>query len=148
MKYIFTLLVTLSTLTFSLTTHAQNYGQDFEIIDVKSAGDLLENPSEYVDQAIVVRGNLAKVCQKAGCWANITSDGENTLFVKFGDHDFTIPLDATGAVVVHGKLIKKETSVKEQRHLAKDAGMSKKEIRKIKEPKIEYWFMADGLKKS
>lgn len=132
---------------FSLQLSAQEmlYGEEFETTNIETVNSLIEQPEEYLDKEITVRGNIAKVCQKAGCWVTITTDNDNTLFVKFGDHDFTVPLTITGPVIAHGKLVKRVTTVKELKHLAKDAGKSKKEIRKIKKPKTEYWFMADGV---
>ena len=44
-----------------------------------------------------------------------------------------------------GKTFKKTTSVAELKHLAEDAGKTKKEIKKIKAPKEEIRFEADGV---
>ncbi len=137
--------------TLAMTAKAQSdtksYGEEFVIVDVQSVRLLIENPEEHLNEDLVIRGTLTAVCQKAGCWARIGGE-KGDLFMKFGDHDFTIPTDMAGApVVARGTLIKKETSVEELKHLAEDAGKSKREIRKIKSPKIEYWFMATGLEK-
>ncbi len=131
----------------SQTTLAQSYGIEFDIKDVEPVTVVLSSPDTYLEKPMILEGELTGVCQKAGCWARIGENptSENALFVKFGDHDFTIPVDMEGSVVVHGKLIKRETSIQQLKHLAKDAGKRRKEIRKIKSPKIEYWFMADGL---
>lgn len=48
-------------------------------------------------------------------------------------------------VVIEGEASVKETSVKQLRHYAEDAGKSKEEIKKITEPKKEVIFMAAGV---
>ena len=58
-----------------------------------------------------------------------------------------MPLDIVGkTVVVEGKAELKETSVAMQKHYAEDAGKSKEEIEKIKEPKKEVIMMIKGVK--
>ena len=43
-------------------------------------------------------------------------------------------------------MTKQETSVKELRHYAEDAGKSKEEIAKITKPKVEIRVLANGIK--
>ena len=73
------------------------------------------------------------------------SNGEN-LMVKFKDYGFFMPKNIVGKeVVLDGEATVKEVSVKQQKHYAEDAGKSKKEIDKIKEPKKEVQFVAKGV---
>lgn len=89
---------------------------------------------------------INEVCSKKGCWMKLDlTEGKQTM-VRFKDYGFFMPLDANGRkVVVNGKAFVKETSVKELRHYAEDAGKSKEEIAKITEPKVEFAFEADGV---
>jgi Domain of unknown function (DUF4920) len=93
-----------------------------------------------------VTGKVAEVCQEKGCWMKIEkSNGEN-LMVKFKDYGFFMPKNIVGKeVVLDGEATVKEVSVKQQKHYAEDAGKSKKEIDKIKEPKKEVQFVAKGV---
>jgi hypothetical protein len=73
------------------------------------------------------------------------SNGEK-LMVKFKDYGFFMPENIVGKeVVLDGEATMKEVSVKQQRHYATDAGKSKDEIEKIKEPKKELQFVAKGV---
>lgn len=89
---------------------------------------------------------ISEVCSKKGCWMKLAlADGTETM-VRFKDYGFFMPLDSKDReVIVNGKAFVKETSVKELRHYAEDAGKTKEEIAKITEPKIEFAFEADGV---
>ena len=73
------------------------------------------------------------------------ANGEK-IMVKFKDYGFFMPKNIVGKeVVLDGEATVKEVSVKQQKHYAEDAGKSKEEIEKIKEPKKELQFMAKGV---
>jgi hypothetical protein len=96
-----------------------------------------------------LEGNVESVCQVKGCWMNLVPDDGNeakSIFVKFKDYGFFMPLDLAGEkVVMQGVAYKEVTSVDELKHYAEDEGLSQEEIDKITEPKEELKFMADGV---
>lgn len=86
------------------------------------------------------------VCQKKGCWIKVPLDNKKQSFVKFKDYAFFMPFNSAGSeVILNGKAFKREISVKQLQHYAKDAGKSDEEIAKITEPKVTYAFLADGV---
>ena len=89
---------------------------------------------------------INEVCSKKGCWMKLDLTNGNETMVRFKDYGFFMPLDANGReVVVNGKAYIKETSVKELKHYAEDAGKTKEEVAKITEPKRTLAFEADGV---
>ena len=93
-----------------------------------------------------VSGKVTDVCQKMGCWMKLENSQGETLMVKFKDYGFFMPKDIVGKeVVLEGEATVTETSVKQLKHYAKDAGKSKKEIAQIKAPKKETVFVANGV---
>jgi hypothetical protein len=93
-----------------------------------------------------VTGKVVEVCQEKGCWMKIERSKGEKLMVKFKDYGFFMPKNIVGKeVVLDGEATMKEVSVKQQRHYAADAGKSKEEIEKIKEPKRELQFVAKGV---
>ena len=69
-----------------------------------------------------------------------------TIMVRFKDYGFFMPKNIVGqTVVLEGEAKEKEVSVKQQQHLAEDAGKTKAEIEKIKEVKKETQFIAKGV---
>jgi len=98
---------------------------------------------------VKVKGSVDGVCQAKGCWMNIvstTDKSKESMFVKFKDYGFFMPLDASGSTaIMEGKAYKEETSVEELRHYAEDEGKSEEEIAAITEPITELKFMAHGV---
>lgn len=91
-------------------------------------------------------GKVVSVCQEKGCWMKVEKAGGETMMVKFKDYGFFMPKDIVGKeVVLDGDATVKETSVKQLKHYAEDAGKSKEEISKITTPKKELIFTAKGV---
>jgi len=94
-----------------------------------------------------VKGKVVEVCKAMGCWAKIQKEDGSTIMIKVKDHEFAMPLDIVGKVVVaEGSAELKETSVNMLKHYAEDAGKSKEEVDKIKEPKKEVLMTIKGVK--
>lgn len=107
----------------------------------------LQSEDEFETKVV---GTIEKVCKKKGCWVTLKdTDGqsEESLFVKFEDYGFFLPLDCEDRkVVMDGKAFKETTPVDELRHYAEDEGQSAEEIAAIVDPKVEYKFLASGVK--
>ena len=93
-----------------------------------------------------VKGTVAKVCEKKGCWMTLAqTDGEG-IMIRFKDYKFFMPNDIVGKdVVLQGVAERTTTSVEDLRHYAEDAGKSKEEIAKIVAPKTAIEFIATGV---
>jgi Domain of unknown function (DUF4920) len=91
-------------------------------------------------------GKVLSVCQERGCWMKIERANGEAMMVKFKDYGFFMPKNIVGKeVVLDGEATVKETSVKQLKHYAGDAGKSKEEISKITSPKKELIFTAKGV---
>lgn len=81
---------------------------------VVTLADVMKNPSKFADKAVVFEGTIAEVCQKKGCWMEVTPGGDNPgVRVTFKDYGFFVPKDAHGLVaraegVFHTKVWSKE----------------------------------------
>lgn len=94
---------------------------------------------------VKVKGVIADVCEKKGCWVKLPVDQEEMAFVKFKDYAFFLPRNGKDKeVVLSGKAYKSITPVDELKHYAMDAGESEEEIAKITEDRVTLAFMADG----
>ncbi len=155
MKVLLSVLV----LSFGVSSFAKGTAAK-EAISVESAINNLKKKSAEV----LVSGEIGSVCQAKGCWltlrpSNATTESdacEETLKnastqadvrVMFGDHAFTVPKDLTGKVVVKGKLKKKKLSSFQLKHLMKDAGCSKAQMKKAKKAVYKYQIVATEVRK-
>ena len=94
-----------------------------------------------------IKGKVVEVCQAMGCWAKLQREDGSTVMIKVKDHEFAMPKDIVGkTVIADGTAEIKETSVSMLKHYAEDAGKSKEEIAKIKEPKKEVLINIKGVK--
>src|SRR6188474_719394 len=149
------ILFAIAAFVFSINLNAQDapsakpgvvYGEISEKGTVVSANDLETKMTDNKYEG-KVKGKVVEVCKAMGCWAKIQKEDGSTIMIKVKDHEFAMPFDIVGkTIVVEGKAELKETSVAMQKHYAEDAGKSKEEIEKIKEPKKEVIMMIKGVK--
>lgn len=93
-----------------------------------------------------IKGKVSEVCQEKGCWMKLENSGGEKLMVKFKDYGFFMPKNIVGKeIVLDGDASVNQVSVKQQKHYAEDAGKSKEDIAKIRQPKKEMQFVAKGV---
>lgn len=129
-------------------TTVQYFGEKIDNKGAISYDELLTRlETEETVENVKVKGKVEGVCQVKGCWMNIvsTDEAKESMFVKFKDYAFFMPLDLDGEVVMTGRAYKEETSVDELRHYAEDEGQTPEQIATITEPAVELKFMADGV---
>lgn len=153
MKYVLSLLIALSAMIAMNAQDATSaqpgvvYGKYSETgVTPISVNDLEKKMSDNKFDG-KIQGKVIEVCQAMGCWAKLKKEDGSTIMIKVKDHEFAMPLDIVGrTIVVEGKAELKETSVAMLKHYAEDAGKSKEEVEKIKEPKKEVIMTIKGVK--
>ncbi len=132
-----------------MTNLGQNIGATVEASNPVDMAQLLAEMKTQDTVKTQLKAKVEGVCQVKGCWMNLVpTDGtaSESIFVKFKDYGFFMPLDLAGSeVIVDGIAYREVTSVDELRHYAEDEGKSAEEIAKITEPEEELKFMADGV---
>ena len=153
MKYMFSLLVALATTVIVNAQDAESakpgvtYGKYSEEGTTPISVNDLEKKMTDNKFDGKIKGKVVEVCQAMGCWAKVQKDDGSTVMIKVKDHEFAMPKDIVGrTIVVEGKAELKETSVAMLKHYAEDAGKSKEEVDKIKDPKKELIMMIKGVK--
>ena len=90
---------------------------------------ILANPERFLNQQLTVQGTVTNVCQKRGCWADITAGSKAKLKLKVRDGNIVIPMSAKGreatatGVLVALKLSHQQ-SVLYLEHMAQDVGQA------------------------
>jgi len=88
---------------------------------------VLDQPQQYVEQAVTIQGEVVAVCKNRGCWAEIVNEKNQKLRVKVRDGNTVIPMSARGkTAIVTGQLtalnLSKQQAILYLEHMAQDAG--------------------------
>ncbi len=140
----------------SLTAFAQNnpklaakgvtYGEGTTNTETLTVAEMEKQVQEKGTFSGKITGKVTEVCIEKGCWMKVEKANGESITVRFKDYGFFMPKNIVGqTVVLEGEAKEKEVSVKQQQHLAEDAGKTKAEIEKIKEVKKETQFIAKGV---
>jgi hypothetical protein len=87
--------------------------------------DVLKDPRKYSGRTVRIEGVVNRVCQKEGCWMEISPDGgEAGAIVRVSfDHKFSVPKDADRMKFrAEGVFSLKTLSREHVEHLVKDDG--------------------------
>lgn len=103
-------------------------GAEITLTEKTNISDILADPDAYLDQTVLVEGEILDVCPKMGCWMELKSDdGEGMIKVKVKDGDIVFPVDAVGDyAVVQGTVYKidltQDEAVDYFEHIAEESG--------------------------
>ncbi len=96
-----------TTLTLTaFTAVATSFGGPVDKTKLVDVADILAKPQSYLQQQVTVKGTVAAVCQKKGCWMQLASDANHPTFrIKVKDGDMVFPVSAKGKTAyASGKL--------------------------------------------
>lgn len=128
------------------TTPYAVYGDTITPDSAFSASEVIELLKMRDSVYVKVTGLIDEVCQKKGCWMDLTVNDSTYITVRFVDYSFFVPKDAAGKIAIAEGWVKVDTlSVEELRHYAADGGKSKEEIEAITQPELSYEMMAHGV---
>ncbi len=128
LSLLFLLLVSSSALSPPLSAEpntaippGEDFGAGLSLENLVDLSDVVAHPERYADEPVLVRGRIAEVCQRRGCWT-VLSEGDTTLRVRFKDYAFFLPKDCSGKQAYVEGVVKLETlSEKMARHYASES---------------------------
>ncbi len=98
-----------------------SYGGELDINAAIPASQLLDDPSKFVGQSLVVEGRVADVCQKKGCWM-VIADGDRTMRITMKDHGFAVDMNGAGGdCQVQGTVLEREVDAETVAHYASES---------------------------
>ena len=109
-------------------TEVANYGAEITLKEKTKISDILADPESYLDQTVLVEGEILEVCPMMGCWMELKSDdGEGMIKVKVKDGEIVFPVEAKGSTaLVEGKVYKieltQEKAIEHFQHVAEEKG--------------------------
>lgn len=104
---------------------AQVYGPGIGDGAIVPVADILANTDKFNGQDLKVEGQIVQVCQKMGCWFELSPGAGSTAHVrvKSPGHDVLIPKDSAGRMaVVRGKVVVNDLPAEEAEHYASEGG--------------------------
>ena len=107
-----------------------NYGNEITLEVKHPIGKLLGSPQTYLEEEVLVSGEITEVCPMRGCWINVKdSETGANLRIKVTDGKIVFPLSAKGKHVdVQGRFTKLEYTELQAKnwkiHLAKEQGIT------------------------
>lgn len=111
------------------------FGEPFTLAASVPASQIMADPAPHEGKAVRVTGELAEVCQKAGCWAVVRDDAGHAWRVTMKEHAFGIDKDTRGrACDVEGQLVKKVVDPAQVEHFKSEGSATNPE-----EGKTESW---------
>jgi len=96
--------------------YGNKWQADFDHLNIEKA---IEDHEQLIDKEMIFTGKISKVCQKAGCWMMLETNGVIAR-VDFNNHSFYIPKDTQGQAEVLGVLHSKTLSDEKRKHLEED----------------------------
>jgi len=83
-------------------------------------GEVLANPDQFTEKAVVVEGVIKNVCEMKGCWMELTPTASDAgVRITFKDYGFFVPTDSKGMKArAEGVAVVKTLSKEEADHLA------------------------------
>lgn len=104
------------------------YGKEITLEEKTKISEILEDPESFLDETVLVEGEILDVCPMAGCWIELSSDVEDEkIKVKVKDGEIVFPMEAKGSTaLVEGKVYKielsKEKAISYYEHIAEEKG--------------------------
>lgn len=122
-------------------TRGASISKDAKVVPLS---DVLAQPEQYSKNAVVTEGVVQAVCERKGCWMQLTAGAEKPgVRVTFKDYAFFVPTDSKGLEArVEGQVQLKTLSKKEADHLEEEGA---KLTRKADGSAVETSFVASGV---
>ena len=139
-------LLALFIISASLSGQETSYGENIEegsVIENSQIQNLFAAKRKFNAK---LEAKVTDVCQMKGCWMKLDIGNEKEIMVNFKDYSFFVPKNIIGKkVVVSGEAFKRNISVDELKHYARDRGEKELAISLIVEPKEIYSLTAKGV---
>lgn len=105
----------------------KTYGQPVSLTETTAISDILDNPSFYVGESVLVEGTIVEVCTSMGCWMDIASDREfEKIQIKVDDGVIVFPVSARGkTALVEGTVEELDQTAEQAKAHAKEVAEEK-----------------------
>jgi len=122
----------------------RDFGAGLTLVETTSLTEIVQAPGRFASQEILLRAQLADVCQKKGCWT-LARDGKASVRVRFKDYAFFLPTNSIGAeAYIQGRVEVANLSEREAKHYEAESRNGDPES--IRGPVREVSLVASGIR--
>jgi len=105
----------------------KKFGKGVNLTESTKISKILEKPEEFLGKTVMVEGEVAEVCQKAGCWIEVKDASEKKIRVKVKDGEIVFPKKSKGNKIkaegmVYELKLSKEDALEYYEHVAEEQG--------------------------
>ncbi len=87
--------------------------------------DIAGSPATFEGQTVRTAGRIERVCQRMGCWMELSADGAGAVRVPMAGHSFFLPRDVAGHdATVEGRVRVTPLSPEARAHLASEGALA------------------------
>jgi len=108
-----------------LADGARQFGSALTDQSETALADIAAAPASYDGQTVRTEGHIERVCQRMGCWMEITATGATAVRVPMAGHSFFLPRDVAGhEATVQGRVRVTPLSPEARAHLASEGALA------------------------
>jgi hypothetical protein len=87
--------------------------------------DIASAPATFDGQTVRTEGRIERVCQRMGCWMELSADGAEAVRVPMAGHSFFLPRDVAGhEATIEGRVLVTSLSPEARAHLAGEGALA------------------------
>lgn len=104
------------------------YGKEITLKEKTKISAILAEPQKFVGKTVLVEGTVVAVCEKRGCWIDLSSDKKfQKIKIKVNDGEIIFPMEESGkTALVEGTVYEikmtKEQALERAKHQAEEHG--------------------------
>ncbi|MEZ4340346.1 MAG: DUF4920 domain-containing protein [Sandaracinaceae bacterium] len=94
-------------------------------LPITPLSEIVSEPERYRDQVVRTEGEIARVCQRAGCWMELRAEDGPAVRVPMAGHSFFLPRDSAGRrATMQGRVTIQELSADVRAHLESEGAQA------------------------
>lgn len=107
MKQFLTIFLSLSLVALPLQAASLQFGDKVDKSTLVAISEVQAKPESFLGKTITVQAEVVSVCQKKGCWMQLSAGSGQQLKIKVRDGDMEFPVSARGKqALATGQLVK------------------------------------------
>lgn len=127
MRNLFLSLLAVLVISGSAIAKDKKFGKGVTLKESTQISAILDKPVDFLGKTVMVEGEVADVCQKAGCWIEVSDQSARKIRVKVKDGEIVFPKKSKGQKIkaegmVYELKLSQEDAIEYYEHIAEEQG--------------------------